>query len=59
MKDGFLEDTYSLCNICEKVISAKLIIEQGKVFLLKECEEHGIQKELLEEDVEYHLRKKE
>lgn len=59
MKDGFLEDTYSLCNICEKVISAKLIIEQGKVFLLKECEKHGIQKELLEEDVEYHLRKKE
>jgi uncharacterized radical SAM superfamily Fe-S cluster-containing enzyme len=54
-----LEETYSLCNICEKKISAQIIEENYQVFILKKCSEHGEQKELLEEDAEYHKRKKE
>ncbi len=57
MREEILEETSSLCNICEKIIPAKIKIENGKVFIYKTCKLHGLQKEILEEDAEYHLRK--
>ena len=54
----FLESTISLCNVCEKRIDAKIIKKKGKIFIIKKCDKHGIQTELLEEDSEYHLSKK-
>ena len=56
---NFLEDTYSLCNICNKRIKAQIIEKQGSIFIKKECPEHGEQLGLLEEDAEYHNKKKE
>lgn len=49
--------TMSLCNECLKQIQAKIIIEDGKVYILKYCSEHGEQKELLQEDSTYYLLK--
>lgn len=54
----FHESTTSLCPECLHTIPAKVIIEDGKVFLLKYCAEHGERRDLLEEDAEYHLRKR-
>jgi len=54
----FYEFTNSLCKECLNTISAKVILKDNKVFLLKYCPTHGDQLELLEEIEEYHLKKK-
>jgi len=54
----FHEYTNSLCSECFKVVPAKVIIKDNKVYLLKYCPTDGEQLELLEEVVEYHLKKK-
>lgn len=40
-------------------IPAKIIIKHGSVYLEKNCPNHGVSEELLEEDAKYHLLKKE
>ena len=47
--------TNSLCPTCLKVIQAKVIIQRGKVYLLKTCPEHGQMRTLLSSDAEYYL----
>ena len=54
----YYEFTNSLCNECLKVISAKIIFKDNKVYLLKYCKEHGEQLELLEHDIEYFKNKR-
>lgn len=54
----YYEYTNSLCNECLKVISAKIIFKDNKVYLLKYCSEHGEQLELLEHDIEYFKHKR-
>jgi uncharacterized radical SAM superfamily Fe-S cluster-containing enzyme len=54
----FYEFTNSLCPVCLETVPAKVIIKDKKVYILKYCKTHGEQFELLEEDVEYHLKKK-
>ena len=51
----YYEYTNSLCNKCMKVIPAKIIFKDEKVYLLKQCQKHGEQLELLEHDIEYFL----
>ena len=57
----FHEQTQSLCHLCYedskiiKVVSAKIIIEEGQVLLLKNCPIHGYSRALLEEDSKYFL----
>ncbi|MDF2865501.1 MAG: hypothetical protein K0R72_310 [Clostridia bacterium] len=52
------EYTNSLCNTCLKIIPAKVIFNDGKVYLLKYCTNHGEQKELLEHDIKYYMNKR-
>jgi len=54
----FHEYTNSLCPECLKVVPAKVILKDNKVYLLKYCPTHGEQIELLEEVADYHLKKK-
>ena len=54
----FYEFTNSLCPICLETVPAKIILKDKKVYILKYCKNHGEQLELLEEDAEYHLKKK-
>ena len=54
----YYEFTNSLCNECLKVIPAKIIFKDNKVYLLKHCSKHGEQLELLEHDIDYFKNKR-
>jgi uncharacterized radical SAM superfamily Fe-S cluster-containing enzyme len=49
----FLGQTTSLCEDCLGLVPAKVIAENGAVFYLKRCHEHGMQKTLIADDVGY------
>lgn len=52
------EFTNSLCPHCFKIVPAKIILKDNRVYLLKYCSQHGEQLELLEENASYHLSKR-
>jgi len=54
----YYEYTNSLCNDCLGVIPAKIVFKDNKVYLLKQCNKHGEQLELLEHDIEYFKHKR-
>ncbi|HEY5002461.1 MAG TPA: radical SAM protein [Ktedonobacteraceae bacterium] len=47
--------TNSLCPQCLKVIQAKIILQDNKVYMLKTCPEHGAQRALISSDAAYYL----
>src|SRR5215472_16716189 len=47
--------TNSLCPKCLKVIQAKVILQNNKVYMLKTCPEHGAMRTLLSSDAAYYL----
>lgn len=49
----FLELTRALCSTCLKVVDAKLILQNGNVYLVKQCLEHGAEKILVSTDFAY------
>ena len=49
----FYGQTTSLCETCQGLVPAKIIIEEGKVFYLKRCRQHGVQKTLVSGDADY------
>jgi len=49
----FLGQTTSLCETCLELVPAKVIGEDGSVFYLKRCREHGVQKTLIADDIAY------
>ena len=49
----FLGQTTSLCETCLQLVPAKVIAEDGCVFYLKRCHDHGVQKTLISDDVAY------
>lgn len=51
-----LKKTQSVCPICLSPLPSNIFSEDGKVFLYKECREHGAFKVLVNDDVEYYLR---
>lgn len=50
----YYDHTTSLCVVCHRLISAKIIFQDGQVFLHKHCSEHGWQKVLIATDIEYY-----
>jgi uncharacterized radical SAM superfamily Fe-S cluster-containing enzyme len=48
-----LGQTTSLCEICLSLVPAKITCEDGNVFYLKRCHEHGVQKTLIGDDLAY------
>jgi tetraether lipid synthase len=52
----YYDFTTSLCPQCLRRIDAKIVFEEGKVFMLKNCKEHGFSKVLIATDVEYYKR---
>ncbi|MBO9604895.1 MAG: radical SAM protein [Paenibacillaceae bacterium] len=52
----FYELTNSVCTTCLRKVEAKIIIEDGRVYMLKRCFAHGPEKVLLSTDVEYYKR---
>src|SRR5438270_12103966 len=47
--------TNSLCPKCLKVIQAKIILQNNKVYMLKTCLEHGAMRTLISSDAAYYL----
>ncbi len=50
----YYDYTVSLCTVCHRQIDAKIIFEDDKVFLAKRCREHGSQKVLIADDIQYY-----
>ncbi|MEJ1242467.1 radical SAM protein [Chryseolinea sp. T2] len=50
----YYDYTQSLCVVCHRKIEAKIIFEQDKVYMTKRCAEHGFQKVLIADDVNYY-----
>ena len=53
-KYTYYDFTLSLCPECLKRVDAKIVFEEGNVFMLKRCKEHGNSKVLIADDVEYY-----
>jgi 7,8-dihydro-6-hydroxymethylpterin dimethyltransferase len=53
-KYTYYDFTLSLCPVCLKRIDAKIIFEDGKVYMLKRCAEHGRSKVLIADDIPYY-----
>lgn len=53
-KYTYYDFTLSLCPECLKRIDAKIVFEDGKVFMLKRCREHGPSKVLIADDIAYY-----
>jgi uncharacterized radical SAM superfamily Fe-S cluster-containing enzyme len=49
----FLGQTTSLCETCLALVPAKVISEDGCVYYLKRCPDHGVQKTLIADDIPY------
>jgi len=49
----FLGQTTSLCETCLALVPAKIIAEGERVYYLKRCREHGVQKTLIADDLAY------
>ena len=52
----FYDTAVSICTTCFRRIDAKIVFEDGNVFLLKRCPEHGFERVLMADDVDYYRR---
>lgn len=52
----FLELARSLCPVCLKLIDAKLILKENKIFMLKTCPNHGFFEVLIFSDAEMYFK---
>jgi uncharacterized radical SAM superfamily Fe-S cluster-containing enzyme len=52
----FYDVALSICSTCYRKIEAKTIFQDDKVFLLKRCPEHGHERVLIADDVDYYRR---
>ncbi len=50
----YYDFTISLCPDCLKRVDAKIIFEEGNVYMLKTCPDHGFHKVLIADDIEYY-----
>ena len=53
-KYTYYDFTISLCPECLKRIDAKIVFEEGNVYMLKRCPAHGNFKVLIADDIEYY-----
>ncbi len=52
----YYDYTQSLCPECLRRIEAKIVFQDGKVWMRKRCPEHGLSRVLIATDVEYYKR---
>jgi len=50
----YYDFTLSLCPDCLRRVDAKIVFENDKVYMLKNCKEHGRSKVLIADDIEYY-----
>jgi 7,8-dihydro-6-hydroxymethylpterin dimethyltransferase len=52
----FYDVAVSICSKCYRKVEGKIVFEGGNVFLLKHCPQHGKEKILMADDVDYYRR---
>ena len=55
----FYDVVISLCSTCLCKVEGKIVFQDGKVFMLKRCPQHGSEKVLIADDVDYYRRSRE
>lgn len=55
----FYDVAISICTICYRRVDAKIVFEDDKVWMLKRCPQHGHQRVLVADDVDYYRRVRE
>lgn len=55
----FYDVAISICSTCYRRIDAKIVFEDDKVWMLKRCPQHGSQRVLVADDVDYYRRSRE
>ncbi len=53
-KYTYYDFTLSLCPECLRRVDAKIVFQDGNVYMLKRCNEHGNSKVLIADDIEYY-----
>jgi 7,8-dihydro-6-hydroxymethylpterin dimethyltransferase len=52
----FYDTAVSLCSTCFRRVDAKIVFENGHVYMLKRCPQHGFQRVMMADDVDYYRR---
>ncbi len=52
----FYDVALSICSTCLRKIEAKIVFQDGAVYMLKRCPEHGSERVLIADDIEYYRR---
>jgi 7,8-dihydro-6-hydroxymethylpterin dimethyltransferase len=52
----FYDTAVSICSTCFRRVDAKIVFEDGNVFMLKRCPEHGFERVLMADDIDYYRR---
>lgn len=55
----FYDTAVSICSTCYRRVDAKIVFEDGGVWMLKRCHEHGPERVLLADDIDYYKRARE
>ena len=46
----------SICSSCYRKVEGKIVFQEGSVYMLKRCPEHGAERVLIADDVDYYRR---
>lgn len=52
----FYDVALSICSTCYRKVEGKIIFQDERVYLLKKCPEHGAERVLVADDVDYYRR---
>jgi len=52
----FYDVALSICATCYRKVEAKTVFQDGNVYLLKRCPQHGPEKVLIADDIDYYRR---
>jgi len=52
----FYDVALTICSVCYRKLEGKIVFQDEKVFLLKRCPEHGAERVLIADDVDYYRR---
>jgi uncharacterized radical SAM superfamily Fe-S cluster-containing enzyme len=55
----FYDVAVSICATCYQKVEGKIVFEDDKVFLIKRCPDHGHERVLIADDVDYYRRSRE
>lgn len=52
----FYDVAITICSVCYRKLEGKIVFQDSKVFLLKHCPQHGRQRVLIADDIDYYRR---